>query len=192
MEEDPQKFKVSFIGPCTGGKTSIITRFHSKNFTTQVDYTIGASFISHTLSTSNGDVTLHIWDTAGQERYKCLVPMYFRGSAALVVVFDISSPINFESAKEWCTTVNNEEDNSFDLYFVANKMDLQQNVSREKAEEFAKSVNATYLETSAKTGENVDALFEMIAENISKRDEAYLGIPISDTEEQQNKSGCCK
>ena len=146
-EDDTLKFKVSFIGPKTGGKTCIITRFHSNNFSPQVDSTIGASFISHTIQTSKAQITLHIWDTAGEERYKCIIPMYFRGSAALVVVFDISSQPNFEQAKEWFTTILNEENEMFDLYFVGNKIDLPRAVPREAAIDFAKTVNATYFET---------------------------------------------
>lgn len=191
-DEDILKYKVSFIGPKTGGKTCIITRFHNNNFTTNVDSTIGASFISHTVQTSKAKVTLHIWDTAGEERYKCIIPMYFRGSAALAVVFDISSRSNFEQAKEWFKTILNEENEIFDLFFVGNKIDLPRSVSYEEASEFAKSVNATYLETSAKTGEKVNDLFLLIAEKIIQREDPSLVIPHPLPVEADNKSGCCK
>ncbi len=41
-----------------------------------------------------------IWDTAGQERYHSLAPMYYRGAAAAIVVFDITHPASFERAKK--------------------------------------------------------------------------------------------
>ena len=35
-----------------------------------------------------------IWDTAGQERYHSLAPMYYRGAAAAIVVYDITSEVS--------------------------------------------------------------------------------------------------
>ncbi|KAK8846330.1 GTP-binding protein of the rab [Tritrichomonas musculus] len=190
-ESDTSKFKISFLGPKTGGKTCIITRFHNNNFSTQVDSTIGVSFLSHTIQTSKTKITLHIWDTAGEERYRCIIPMYFRGSAALVVVFDVSSQPNFEQAKEWFKIILDEENEVFDLYFVGNKIDLPRRVSKKDAIDFAKSVNATYIETSAKTGEKINDLFLMIAEKIVQREDLSLAIPRSLTIDDR-KGGCCK
>lgn len=52
--------------------------------------TIGAAFFSQTLAVSDATVKLEIWDTAGQERYHSLAPMYYRGAAAAIIVYDIS------------------------------------------------------------------------------------------------------
>lgn len=40
-------------------------------------------------------------DTAGQERYQSLAPLYYRGAAAAVVVYDITSLESFQKAKHW-------------------------------------------------------------------------------------------
>ena len=42
-----------------------------------------------------------IWDTAGQEQYHSLAPMYYRGPAAAVLVFDVTRRQSFEKLKEW-------------------------------------------------------------------------------------------
>lgn len=55
--------------------------------------TIGAAFFTQILSLSEATVKFDIWDTAGQERYHSLAPMYYRGAAAAVVVYDISSTV---------------------------------------------------------------------------------------------------
>ena len=55
--------------------------------------TIGAAFFSQVLAMDEATVKLDIWDTAGQERYHSLAPMYYRGAAAAVVVFDITSTV---------------------------------------------------------------------------------------------------
>lgn len=55
--------------------------------------TIGAAFFTQILSLSEATVKFDIWDTAGQERYHSLAPMYHRGAAAAVVVYDISNMV---------------------------------------------------------------------------------------------------
>jgi len=39
-------------------------------------------------------VKFEIWDTAGQERYHSLTPMYYRGAAAAIVVYDITNAVS--------------------------------------------------------------------------------------------------
>lgn len=57
--------------------------------------TIGAAFFSQILSLNEATVKFDIWDTAGQERYHSLAPMYYRGAAAAVVVYDITSMVRY-------------------------------------------------------------------------------------------------
>nr|XP_034916964.1 ras-related protein Rab-5A-like [Populus alba] len=63
--------------------------------------TIGAAFFTQVLSLNEATIKFDIWDTAGQERYHSLAPMYYRGAAAAVVVYDITSMDSFERAKKW-------------------------------------------------------------------------------------------
>lgn len=56
--------------------------------------TIGAAFFTQVLSLNEATVKFDIWDTAGQERYHSLAPMYYRGAAAAIVVYDITSTVN--------------------------------------------------------------------------------------------------
>lgn len=46
-------------------------------------------------------IKFEIWDTAGQERYRSLAPMYYRGAAAAVIVYDVTSKESFEGARSW-------------------------------------------------------------------------------------------
>lgn len=55
--------------------------------------TIGAAFFSQTVSVNSATVKFEIWDTAGQERYHSLAPMYYRGAAAAIIVYDITSSV---------------------------------------------------------------------------------------------------
>ena len=185
------KYKVSVIGPSNAGKTCIISALHNHSFDANTNPTIGAMFISEIFETSNGKIELHIWDTAGNEKYKNLIPMFFRGSSALIFVYDVTSVTNFEQVKEWCTSVINGEDGMFDLYLVGNKIDLKRKVNQQDAELFAKSINAIYFETSAKTGENISKLFNQVAENISYKQELANEPVFPPIEENRQKNQCC-
>lgn len=55
--------------------------------------TIGAAFLTQTVAVNDAVVKFEIWDTAGQERYHSLAPMYYRGAAAAIIVYDITSPV---------------------------------------------------------------------------------------------------
>jgi GTPase SAR1 family protein len=55
--------------------------------------TIGAAFLTQTLAVNDVTVKFEIWDTAGQERYHSLAPMYYRGAAAAVIVYDITNAV---------------------------------------------------------------------------------------------------
>ena len=64
-------------------------------------------------------------DTAGQERYSGLAPLYYRGSQAAVVVYDITSTKSFERAKQWVKELQGQTDLSITVGLAANKTDLE-------------------------------------------------------------------
>jgi len=84
------------------GKTCLLTRIQSRSFPEYTSATIGCAFCPHTILLPSGKaVELHLWDTAGQEKYRSFTRQYFRGSAAAVVAFDLTSSASFEGAKHW-------------------------------------------------------------------------------------------
>ncbi|CAE7340597.1 RAB5 [Symbiodinium necroappetens] len=125
--------------------------------------------MTQTVSLNTEVVKFEIWDTAGQERYKSLVPMYYRGAAAAVIVFDITSKESFDAAKAWVTELQNSDTL---IALAGNKSDLEANraVDKEAARTFADTNGLIYMETSAKTGQNVNELFnECLGESCSCR-----------------------
>lgn len=81
------------LGDMGAGKTSLVLRFVKGEFSEYQDSTIGAAFFTQVLSLNEATVKFDIWDTAGQERYHSLAPMYYRGAAAAIVVYDITSMV---------------------------------------------------------------------------------------------------
>jgi small GTP-binding protein len=52
--------------------------------------TVGVEFGSRVVQIKGKNVKLQMWDTAGQERFRSIVHSYYRGSAAALVVYDVS------------------------------------------------------------------------------------------------------
>jgi Ras-related protein Rab-6A len=151
----------------TVGKTSLITRFMYDSFDTTYQATIGIDFLSKTMYLEDRTVRLQLWDTAGQERFRSLIPSYIRDSSVAVVVYDISSKKTFEQTRKWIDDVRGERGNDVIVVLVGNKTDLgdaKREVTTQQGEEEAKRSGAIFVETSAKVGHNVKALFRRIAQ----------------------------
>ncbi|XP_073118313.1 ras-related protein RHN1 isoform X4 [Elaeis guineensis] len=117
--------KLVLLGDMGTGKTSIALRFVKGQFFDCQESTIGAAFFSQILSLNEATVKFDIWDTAGQERYHSLAPMYYRGAAAAVVVYDISSTDSFNRAKKWVQELQRQGNPHLVMALVANKADLE-------------------------------------------------------------------
>ncbi|CAG9466021.1 unnamed protein product [Pedinophyceae sp. YPF-701] len=131
--------------------------------------TVGAAFLAHNVRLEGHDdpIRLDIWDTAGQERYANLAPLYYRGAAAALVVFDVGSRRTFDRARHWIEELQSRATNPMVACLVGNKIDIaegQREVSRAEAEACAEQMGMLYRETSAKTGEGVSETVEMVAE----------------------------
>ena len=87
------QFKLVLLGDSAVGKSSLVLRFVRGQFFEYQESTIGAAFLTQTVALNDTTVKFEIWDTAGQERYHSLAPMYYRGAAAAIVVFDITNRV---------------------------------------------------------------------------------------------------
>ncbi|KAK4781197.1 hypothetical protein SAY87_017303 [Trapa incisa] len=158
--------KLVVLGDMGTGKTSLVLRFIKGQFFDHQEPTIGAAFFTQILSLTEATVKFDIWDTAGQERYHSLAPMYYRGAAAAIVVYDISNTDTFVRAKKWVQEVLRQGNRNMVMALVANKSDLEgkREVQNEDGEQFAQENGMFFMQTSAKTAQNVNELFYEIGE----------------------------
>merc|ERR1719305_362896 len=114
-------------------------------------------------------VDLEIWDTAGQETYRSILPLYYRGAAIVVIVYDITNKESLRQAKWWVKQVKQECDPGVVIALVGNKLDLAEThraVPTEEAVKFAHENGFLHFETSAKANANIDALFTRVVEKV--------------------------
>jgi len=161
-------FKLVLLGDASVGKSCLVVRFAKGEFYEYQEPTIGAAFMTQTVSLGDVIVKFEIWDTAGQERYKSLAPMYYRGAAAAVVVYDITSKESFEAAKAWVTELQSTDTL---IALAGNKSDLDASrvIDGDTARSYADTTGILYMETSAKSGQNVSELFHEIAVRLPKQ-----------------------
>ncbi|EFW98866.1 secretion related GTPase [Grosmannia clavigera kw1407] len=140
---------------------------------------------------------LSLWDTAGQETYKSVTRSYFRGASGALLVFDLSRKQTFLHVKDWLDDLRQIADPDIVVVLVGNKADLaqasqsadnigsgngdgiagdspnQRQVTREEAQDWARRNGVLeYVETSAKSGENVEHAFLRVAERIYQKIQA--------------------
>ncbi|XP_065827761.1 ras-related protein Rab-22A-like [Oscarella lobularis] len=162
-----RKIKLCLLGDSNVGKTSLVSRFASDFFNEHAEATIGASFISKTLQVDDQSVKFQIWDTAGAERYRGLTPLYYRGAAAALLVYDVTKLSTFKTLTLWIDELKQFGPQNIVVAIAGNKCDLEEReVPTEEAVAYADEIGALFLETSAKTGKNVKNTFVRICRQL--------------------------
>ena len=143
-------------------------------------------------------VKFEIWDTAGQERYRSLAPMYYRGAAAAVVVYDITKRDSFNGARSWIKELQKSRDMNVVIALAGNKCDMEskRRVEVEEAQAYAQENGLIFMETSAKENINVRNLFKEIAlklptEAPTADKENFQSFPIVPPSKNSASKGCC-
>jgi len=191
--------KVVIIGDSFVGKTSIINCLITGSLI-DTKPTIGSQHHKYTfINKENRDINLDLWDTAGQERFRSVIPMYYKGAKAIIVVFDITNKESFEGAKKWIEEI--EQNNKGTLIFlIANKIELisKRTISEEIIKEYTEKKKIDYLECSAKENLKIKESFEYIGnkisvanDNLNKNDHTNNNKDLNDINEISNNRGTC-
>ncbi len=165
--------KIIVIGPGSVGKSSIIRRFVKNEFSFDYKFTIGVEINSKVVKYEKGTFAqLTIWDIGGQERFKILRRNFYEGTYGALAVFDLSRPQTFLQMKEWVADLNLILEKKVPIVILGNKSDLLPEIGnffdQNELDQFAEKLDSIYLETSAKTGENVQEAFSHLTKIIVK------------------------
>jgi small GTP-binding protein len=160
-EDDEQNdnaalFKLIIIGDTGVGKSCILTRLTKGECNQEHNVTIGVEFGNYAMVINNDTlIKLQIWDTAGQESFRSITRIFYKGSHAVMAVFDITTRASFESIRDWRKEIENNAEEDILCYLVGNFADLHEDrkVQQHEAIALCKELGfACYLETSAYTG----------------------------------------
>lgn len=175
--------KIILIGDGSVGKTALRERFLGRGFNPNYLMTIGADFGVHTLELEvegeQHQIKSSIWDLAGQPNFRNIRSLYYKGTHAVFLVYDVMRRSSFEHCTDWLAEVSKHQLlENIPLVLVGNKVDLRKEdstpvtVSSEEGEKKAQWLRenivvnggVVFVETSAKTGENVEEAFYKLGE----------------------------
>ena len=194
------------IGDSTVGKTCFLNRYFKNQFTETFLSTIGIDKEIKNVRVGNDNYKLTVWDTAGQERFRCLPKKYYQNADGVLLLFDVTNEETFTSVSNWMKDVKDNSNKTISadanaqsdisLYLIGNKIDKDGRViTREKAEEMAKSLGMKYFEVSCKINMNIpEVMARMIMECHMKAnhiDNCFKLQPVKKGEDKKKK-GCCK
>ncbi|MFX1374612.1 MAG: Rab family GTPase [Promethearchaeota archaeon] len=162
-------FKVIVCGDPGVGKTSTILRLTDNAFMRTYIPTLGVSVSEKLMKLGDEHVNLILWDIAGQSKFEIMRRHFYIGTDAVILIFDLTSHKSFESVSKWFNDIKHYEKDLVGLIF-GNKEDLieERKVSTEEALKRAENLNLEYIETSAKTGKNIEQSFFKLAETLFK------------------------
>ncbi len=173
--------KIVLIGDGAVGKTALRQRFLGKGFK-EDEYimTIGADFAVQDTNIDGKTVKYQIWDLAGQPRFSAVRDVYYRGCFGALLVYDVTRPDSFTNCESWIQELwKNSGRGPVPFVLLGNKTDLREHfpnhVTKEKGLQYADELtqkttehafSISYLETSAKTGQNVGLAFDTLGTNV--------------------------
>jgi len=191
-------FKVIIIGEAGVGKSCILYRATTGEFKETYEVTIGAGFSSFSVKINDSTVKLQIWDTAGQENFRSMIRVFYKGSNAAIIVYDVNRKETFAKIEEWLYEVKENARTDAKLVLVGNKKDKE--TDRQIDTTLGKALAEKhgidhFLETSAKTGEGIENLFLTIAKELYMENAGIVNPDKSGGSKLKSgtnkRQGCC-
>jgi len=156
------------VGDSQVGKTCLVNRYFKNKFDASTLSNIGIDKDIKFVKIGEEELKLTVWDTVGQERFRALPKKYYQNADGVLLLFDVTKEDTFLHVNDWIKDVkdNSNKENDVVIYILGNKIDMPERViTKEKAEEFSKSLGLKYFEISCKINMNIpEVMARMIME----------------------------
>lgn len=165
--EKHYRFKAVVVGDGGVGKTTLIIRYSERRFRESYIPTIGVQFTVKETTYNDNAVEILLYDIAGQDEFRFLRESFYQGSDAAIIVFDVTDMLSFVSVKNWYEELRRFL-GAIPIFLLGNKVDLteKREVTQSTAQNLAANLGIQFFETSAKTGQNVSALFNSVITDV--------------------------
>jgi small GTP-binding protein len=172
--------KIALLGDWATGKTSLIRRFVMNTFDDKYIQTIGTKVSKKIVKFQIGDdqvtVNLIIWDLLGQREFHRVHKEAYRGVDGAMLVCDVTREETLKSIQEYWYPSLTEVAENVPVVLIGNKCDLKNEAVfwlddiKHVGRALGMSDGMCHL-TSAKTGEQVEHVFHLLAECTAVLDE---------------------
>ncbi|XP_018395221.1 PREDICTED: ras-related protein Rab-37-like isoform X2 [Cyphomyrmex costatus] len=190
-------FKVMLLGDSGVGKTCLLTRFRDGRFLSgNYITTVGIDFRNKVVTVDDTPIKLQIWDTAGQERFRSVTHAYYRDAHALLLLYDVTNKTSYDNIRAWLSEIREHANEDVVIMLLGNKSDCgtERAVKREDGERLAQEYKVPFMETSAKTGLNVELAFLAVARELKARKSDNpdgMKFNVQDYVRQQSQRSSC-
>ncbi|XP_026495188.1 ras-related protein Rab-37 isoform X2 [Vanessa tameamea] len=198
IDEDVPIHKTILLGDSGVGKTSLLVQFETGKFQPgNFSATVGIGFTNKVVTVDGIKVKLQIWDTAGQERFRSVTHAYYRDAHALLLLYDVTNKISFDNIRAWLGEIREYAQDDVVIMLLGNKSDsgLERAVRREEGQRLAREYQVAFMETSAKTGLNVEDAFAHVARALVAKanpvDPSRLVVRAQPSQEQRSSCPPC-
>ena len=160
------KVKIIVAGDGGVGKTSLLNRYVTDTFMEVMKMTIGTGFFTQVIETEDSIVGLQLWDFGGEKRFRFILPSYCKGAHGVILAFDMNDFTTLMNLDEWLQIIR-ENTKTPISFLVGTKVDVAGILDENFIQEYLQKNQLTkFIPTSAKTGENVDRLFEELTHDV--------------------------
>ena len=190
----PSLHKVIMVGSGGVGKSALTLQFMYDEFVEDYEPTKADSYRKKVVLDGE-EVQIDILDTAGQEDYAAIRDNYFRSGEGFLCVFSITEDESFQATQEFREQILRVKgDETIPFILVGNKSDLtdRRAVTLANARAQAEEWKVPYVETSAKTRENVAKVFFDLMREIRAQKMDTEGNSKSKKDKPRKKIKCCK
>ncbi|XP_017882458.1 ras-related protein Rab-37-like isoform X1 [Ceratina calcarata] len=171
-EDSGLTHKTILLGDSGVGKTSLLVQFDIGKFQPgNFAATVGIGFTNKVVVVDDTSVKLQIWDTAGQERFRSVTHAYYRDAHALLLLYDVTNKTSYDNIRAWLSEIREHANEDVVIMLLGNKSDCgpERVVKREDGERLAQEYKVPFMETSAKTGLNVELAFLAVARDLKAK-----------------------
>ena len=185
------------VGDSQVGKTCLVNRYFKNKFDASTLSNIGIDKDIKFVKIGEEELKLTVWDTVGQERFRALPKKYYQNADGILLLFDVTQTDTFLHVNKWIKDVkdNSNKENDVVIYILGNKIDMPERViTKEKAEEFSKSLGLKYFEISCKINMNIpEVMARMIMECHMKNSgiKDVFQLKPAKKGEHRDRRGCC-
>lgn len=157
------------LGATGVGKTSLVRRFVQTIFSEKYHSTIGVKVDKKIVTVDDEEMTLMLWDVQGEDAEYTIRPSFLRGASGCLIVIDLTRSETLNTALSIQQMVKREI-GDLPFFVMLNKNDLQDEIQIKESEiRSITDMNERIIRTSAKTGENVEKAFELVAREMVSR-----------------------
>jgi len=157
------------VGDSKTGKSNIYERFRNLGkWDANLYSTIGVEIKKAIVPISNKKIILQLWDSSGAERFQSVTRGCYPGTSGALIVYDITNRDSFLHVHDWLKSWREFKGREVQVFLVGNKCDLEdeREVSYEEGRLLAEENEMRFVEVSAKTQENINYLFRVVAKEL--------------------------